>query len=189
VAEISREHSAADTHGEISRPDVTGAEVTHFEEAREPVMQSEPVAEVHVESVPESHTALEMPAAQAEPGIGEILPSLHAVATTASVLEHEDSETVKSRAAAWENWRQTRDAGEAKTTSLEAVGEEPEAPLPAPPDSAAMAVAAGAEQISHEVPPPAAEASSDVASIVESLLADLRPRLMEEISRKMAGKK
>jgi hypothetical protein len=31
--------------------------------------------------------------------------------------------------------------------------------------------------------------TADVASIVESVLADLRPKLMEEISRKMAQKK
>ena len=30
---------------------------------------------------------------------------------------------------------------------------------------------------------------SDVASIVDSVLADLRPKLMKEISRKMAEKK
>jgi len=36
---------------------------------------------------------------------------------------------------------------------------------------------------------PPAENPSDVASIVDSVLADLRPRLMAEITRKMAEKK
>jgi len=50
-------------------------------------------------------------------------------------------------------------------------------------------VAAGAEQIPHETPAPSAENSSDIASIVDSVLADLRPKLMAEISRKMSEKK
>jgi hypothetical protein len=56
-------------------------------------------------------------------------------------------------------------------------------------EAAAMAVAAGAEQRALEVTPPSAENPTDVASIVDSVLADLRPRLMAEISRKMAEKK
>jgi hypothetical protein len=52
-----------------------------------------------------------------------------------------------------------------------------------------MAVAAGAEHIAQEVPEPSPENPADVASIVDSVLADLRPRLMAEISRKMAQKK
>jgi hypothetical protein len=55
-----------------------------------------------------------------------------------------------------------------------------------------MAAAAGAE-----LPPPVTSASqaeqatdiADIAGIVDSVLADLRPRLMAEISRKMAEKK
>ena len=64
------------------------------------------------------------------------------------------------------------------------------APVEAAPVEAAMAVAAGAEQIAQEVSAAAQHANAaDVASIVDSVLAGLRPRLMEEISRKMAEKK
>ena len=49
-----------------------------------------------------------------------------------------------------------------------------------------MAVAAGAEQLAQEATP---DNPADVASIVDSVLADLRPRLMAEITRKMAEKK
>ena len=102
----------------------------------------------------------------------------------------ESSETVKSTAAAWATWRQIRDASEPKPTPEPS---RPEFETPAPPadESAAMAAAAGAEQLLHDrdTPSPASESSSDVASIVESVLADLRPRLMAEISRKMAEKK
>ena len=71
-------------------------------------------------------------------------------------------------------------------------------------EPAAMAVAAGAEQspqdatisslaISSETfsseAATHADNAADVASIVDSVLADLRPKLMAEISRKMAEKK
>jgi hypothetical protein len=52
-----------------------------------------------------------------------------------------------------------------------------------------MAAAASAEtapELSATLPP---ENPADVASIVDSVLADLRPRLMAEISRKMSEKK
>ena len=62
-------------------------------------------------------------------------------------------------------------------------------PEPVPAEPAAMAVAAGAEQILQEASAAPQAEPADVASIVESVLANLRPKLMEEISRKMAEKK
>jgi CheY-like chemotaxis protein len=99
----------------------------------------------------------------------------------------EDSETVKSTAAAWASWRQIRDTGDAKPA--EPSRQEFEMPAHEPEPAAAMAAAAGAEQILHDTPAPSSENPSDVASIVDSVLADLRPKLMAEISRKMAEKK
>jgi len=99
----------------------------------------------------------------------------------------EDSETVKSTAAAWASWRQIRDTGDAKPA--EPSRQEFEMPSQEPEPAAAMAVAAGAEQILHDTSVPHSENPSDVASIVDSVLADLRPKLMAEISRKMAEKK
>ena len=99
----------------------------------------------------------------------------------------EDSETVKSTAAAWASWRQIRDTGDAKPA--EPSRQEFEMPAQEPEPAAAMAVAAGAEQSLHDTPALSSENPSDVASIVDSVLADLRPKLMAEISRKMAEKK
>jgi two-component system chemotaxis response regulator CheY len=99
-----------------------------------------------------------------------------------------DSEAVKSTAAAWASWRQIRDThkdGEA----VQAQTREFEVSESAPAETAAMAVAAGAEQIVQETSAAPKGDSADVASIVESVLANLRPKLMEEISRKMAEKK
>jgi CheY-like chemotaxis protein len=89
---------------------------------------------------------------------------------------------VKTTAAAWASWRQIRDTD--SKPAAEPVHQELE--VPAPVDSAAMAAAAGAEQPAQETAP---ENPGDVASIVDSVLADLRPRLMAEITRKMAEKK
>ncbi|MDQ1387103.1 MAG: hypothetical protein QOF56_557 [Acidobacteriaceae bacterium] len=100
-----------------------------------------------------------------------------------------DSETVKTSAAAWASWRQVRDTGKS-SEEPETQPQESAAPDSVPCDTAALAVAAGAE---HALPEASAAAPSgnpaDVASIVDSVLADLRPKLMEEITRKMAEKK
>jgi hypothetical protein len=101
----------------------------------------------------------------------------------------EDPETVKTTAAAWASWRHIRDTVDANVAPKEP--EQPEVDLPASAsiESAAMAVAAGAEQAAQETAAPKTENPSDVESIVDSVLADLRPRLMAEITRKMSEKK
>jgi hypothetical protein len=63
------------------------------------------------------------------------------------------------------------------------------APESAPIETAALAVAAGAEQALLEAAAAPSGEAHNVASIVDSVLADLRPKLMEEISRKMSEKK
>jgi CheY-like chemotaxis protein len=89
-----------------------------------------------------------------------------------------ESETVKSTAAAWANWRQIRDS---KT-------EDAGAPESTPVEANAAAAAAGAER-ALSANSEQEEHPADVASIVDSVLADLRPKLMKEISRKMSEKK
>lgn len=95
-----------------------------------------------------------------------------------------DHETVKSRAAAWASWRQIRDTGKS-------AGEDRSQEFDAGPtrEANAAAAAAGAEQSLSSTSPEEHENPSDVASIVDSVLADLRPKLMKEISRKIAEKK
>ncbi len=89
-----------------------------------------------------------------------------------------EQEEIKNAAAAWSSWRQIRDTGN---------GSEASEPAAVEPLESARAVAAGAEQIVQEAE--AKDNPADVASIVDSVLADLRPKLMAEISRKMAEKK
>jgi len=139
----------------------------------------------------ESPTPQELPhAPQVEPAMAEAAAaSSNAFAPIVHAEEHrEESAAVKSTAAAWASWRQIRDTGETRNAP-EPSREESNLPVPEPAESAAMAVAAGAEQAAQETAAPAAENPADVASIVDSVLADLRPRLMAEISRKMSEKK
>jgi len=96
-----------------------------------------------------------------------------------------DYETVKTTAAAWANWRETHVPSKGNG---EMQVQESEAHEPVPPETA-RAVAAGAEQALQNVQAIPSENPADVASIVDSVLADLRPKLMAEISRKMAEKK
>jgi hypothetical protein len=97
-----------------------------------------------------------------------------------------EPDTATTTAAAWANWRRVRESGHPKPAS-DAPSQQSETSLPK--DAAAMAVAAGAEKAPEEA---SAESESDpaaIASIVDSVLADLRPRIFEEISRKMGKKK
>jgi two-component system chemotaxis response regulator CheY len=155
-----------------------------------PGAESEPPVPVEVTSQP-----IEAPAAvsaAAETKVDDSLPAGEPpIAEIAAAIPEvvPDLEAVKSSAAAWANWSHTHDPGVNATAAAEARPAEFEAPVPNHEDSAAMAVAAGAEHIAQEVPEPSPENPSDVASIVDSVLADLRPRLMAEISRKMSQKK
>jgi CheY-like chemotaxis protein len=152
-----------------------------------------------------SEASQELPSAKVTQG-AEALPSRAYAPLTRAVepqaVESEaeqdnkpklDTETLKSTAAAWATWRQIRDTSKgpevAQADPKETQSTDFGASQSASEESAA-AVAAGAEhslQASTAAEP--SRNSSDVASIVDSVLADLRPKLMEEISRKMAQKK
>jgi len=108
-------------------------------------------------------------------------------------MARKESEIAETTAAAWASWRRIRETGDSKATPAgsskpKQQDEEDEDETPAPPDTAAMAVAAGAEKTPEE-PAAAPEESPEIASIVDSVLADMRPRIVEEISRKMGKKK
>jgi hypothetical protein len=118
----------------------------------------------------------DMTGAIANPAVGE-----GSRATT-----NNDSGAAETTAAAWASWRQIRESGDSKTLSEKTSDFDAAS---TPPDTAARAVAAGAEKTPEEV---SAESGSDpeaIASIVDSVLADLRPKIFEEISRKMGKKK
>ena len=182
------------------------AETSPTVEFAKPNQDPEPVAEF---VSPVAETKGDDPAGLGAPGERELQPAPQAEAAMAEsagdassafahATEHAleptaepkpDSEAVKSTAAAWASWRQVRDTNKG-SEAVNAHSKEFEAPESAPAETTAMAVAAGAEQIMQEASAaPTNGDPKDVASIVDSVLADLRPKLMEEISRKMAEKK
>jgi len=99
-------------------------------------------------------------------------------------LAKKESEEAESTAAAWASWQQIRESGDSNSGS-EVSSHPPESS--APQDAAAMAAAAGAEKAPEEAS--AESESAAIANIVDSVLADLRPKIFEEISRKMGKKK
>jgi CheY-like chemotaxis protein len=94
-------------------------------------------------------------------------------------MAKKESEMAATTAAAWASWRRIRetDGKSAEKESGDASDRE----------EAAMAVAAGAEKAPEEASADS-ELSPEIASIVDSVLADLRPKIVEEISRKLKKK-
>ncbi len=140
-------------------------------------------------AAPELASAAPVSSNTTEPA-ATIEPAARATKDTA----RKESEIAETTAAAWASWRRIRESGDAKATSAhpakanqaaEEVGEEK---TTTPQDAAAMAVAAGAEK-SPEESTAGPEESGDIANIVDSVLADMRPRIVEEISRKLGKKK
>ena len=100
-------------------------------------------------------------------------------------MAKKESEIAATTAAAWASWRRIRETGDTKSTSApETESESAESPR----EESAMAVAAGAEKAPEEASGDS-EVSPEIASIVDSVLADLRPKIVEEISRKLGKKK
>ena len=153
-----------------------------------PPQFNEPIPEPVAQSV----SKIAEPASTPEPAVIEAASSVSPEEPKQEESKKEDHKeetiTVKSTAAAWANWRQIRDTGDAKADTPQPAHPEFDTPVSQP---AVMAAAAGAEQIPQntDIPIPPTETPTDVSSIVDSVLADLRPRLMAEISRKMAEKK
>ena len=105
-----------------------------------------------------------------------------------NVPQEDEKELAATTAAAWASWRQIRDSvpGSKHDASVSSEHLQDRALV-----ANALAVAAGAESSPAEVAmKPAPDVNSQtVASIVDSLLAELRPRIVEEISRKLAAEK
>jgi CheY-like chemotaxis protein len=121
------------------------------------------------------------PGMQAESSVvAEVPAGMDSIAAAAGVDSGRESEL----AAAWQNWKQIRES--ILSSQL-------------PKDVAAATPASGPEEVRNEAPPAFAEAetaseagpseSAVIANIVDSVLAELKPKLMEEISKKMKKEK
>jgi CheY-like chemotaxis protein len=96
---------------------------------------------------------------------------------------HQEPDLAAATAAAWASWKLVHRSSEEndRSPASSAAGDSTQ------PDTAAMAAAVGGNNSVEEKPADLAS-DPDVASIVESVLADLRPKIVLEISRKL-GKK
>ena len=86
-------------------------------------------------------------------------------------------------AAAWASWRKIRETGSKPTAGSSSMENDE---LSESKD-AAMAVAAGAERSPEDAE--SLDSDPEIASIVDSVLADMRPKIVEEIARKLGKKK
>ena len=110
---------------------------------------------------------------------------------THETAQKKDSE-LAATAAAWASWRQIREtAGSGTSENAERAKDfEVENPPAAERESAAMAVAAGAEKSPEEGPAADfTDEAKNIASLVDSVMAELRPKIVAEISKKLASEK
>jgi CheY-like chemotaxis protein len=147
------------------------------EESPAIVERLETIEPVAVSQVPADHPPVENAAA---PELAESADTTHGGIPERAKKE---SDIAATTAAAWASWRRVRETGDPK----DAAQSKNKAEEKASTEEAAMAVAAGAEKSPEDVP--AASESPEIASIVDSVLADLRPKIVEEITRKLGKKK
>ena len=155
-------------------------------------------APVPVESAPES---VSQPSAEAEKMIAE--PAAALVLERPAVPQADASEAEKQQPAAVSTSMSSQEAiasretpSETQRESVAAKALEESAELraseaasalaekPAPHDTAAMAAAVGGKAVEES----ASDADPAIATIVDSVLANLRPKIVEEISRKLGRK-
>jgi CheY-like chemotaxis protein len=105
------------------------------------------------------------------------------VAEPVADARRQEPDLAAATAAAWASWKRVHQSSEENDRSPASSA----AHDSTPPDTAAMAAAVGGKSPVEEKPADPAS-DPDVASIVDSVLADLRPKIVQEISRKL-GKK
>jgi hypothetical protein len=138
-----------------------------------------------------SEASLEQtPASQISSDTPESVPTAEPVAGGTRDTGKKESEIAETTAAAWASWRRIRESSDSKPSSAQSSKSNGEAEheTPSPQDTAAMAVAAGAEKAPEDTLA-APEDSGDIANIVDSVLAEMRPKIVAEISKKMGKKK
>jgi hypothetical protein len=160
-----------------------------FAIAAVPQTDGQPLNAEKAEATP-SNDIVAQPATAATVSLEPVSSELTAAAANEPVpasvgTAKNESDPSATTAAAWASWRRIRESGDSKAVPEKS--SDPEG-ASATQDVAARAVAAGAEK----TPEGSSDNESDptaIASIVDSVLADLRPRIYEEISRKMGKKK
>jgi CheY-like chemotaxis protein len=155
---------------EETRPEESPKDQIQAEHKVVPADVSEPIAANEDSEAADKESAAEVSTSDsASPIAGGIDP-----------MAKKESDISATTAAAWASWRKIRETGGSKTSKdSEDVSE--------PKDEAAKAVAVGAESNPEEVT--ALDSDPEIANIVDSVLADMRPKIVEEIARKLGKKK
>jgi len=186
-------------------PDQTGTEISHSEP--ETGQHGEPTG-VAVEAV-EEHSSVPVSAESTHPEPDG--DTVRAEAISDSAPAGSDSQTgvaepqavavpapavpelsVMPSDSAADEGRETAglsEPGPAGSTSSSSEAWQHSADLNEPAQPAAMAAAAGAEKSPEDLSASAESDSGEIASIVDSVLADLRPKIVAEISKKLGKKR
>jgi CheY-like chemotaxis protein len=179
-AEMQQAHAA--TAGAI------GPEIPEQDQVTSPVQAVAEIA-THTESVNPTGAAFAAAAsasASSQPSAISTQPVGEAAGDTPSAPEAE-MPMPSEAAAAWENWQQIREAvmSPQKAAAIaESVAEIAQASVAAQEPASKEDSAA-----SNNVSTAPAEEDNSINDIVDSVLADLKPRLMAEIAKKLAAKK
>lgn len=156
-------------------PEVVASAPAFTETPAPETIQAEASPEVPVAEAPESHLSQE----SVEPASTAVTKE---TSGGLSDMAKKESEIAATTAAAWASWRRIRENADGQ--SVDHADRESDTPR----DEAARAVAAGAEKAPEEASGES-EVTPEIANIVDSVLADLRPKIVEEISRKLGKKK
>jgi len=171
---ISAETASA-ASSEAAYQDLTELDLTN----QNPTGESLADQEQHAEELMSASAEEQASEAPASPTISAVFAS-----EMEASLEKKDPDMAATTAAAWASWRRSREGGAHATES----SDELRSISNSNSNDAAMAVAAGAENSPEDVTD-GFESDPAIASIVDSVLAGLRPKIVEEISRKLGKKK
>jgi len=139
-------------------------------------------------SIPETNEEAAYAAAASVSGITPLAVSDTRVASNAPVMEEGEKHREAELAAAWQNWKQIRESivGSGITAQIADVAAAELKAADQPPEPPATQAEAESE---HTAAPSSSDSKAEsaaIASIVDSVLAELKPKLVEEIAKKMS---
>jgi len=157
------------------------------EESSAPISEKpESASPVHEKEYSAEATA-SAPATHANEPVEATEPAVEGIKDVPKEAANKESEIAETTAAAWASWRRIRESGDGKGSAHSEKHAASKEEKSLAQETSARAVAAGAEK-SPEDPTASSQESPEIASIVDSVLAGMRPKIVEEISRKL-GKK
>src|SRR5438445_4254774 len=139
-------------------------------------------------SIPETNEEAAYAAAASASGITTLAVSDTRVASNAPVMEEGEKHREAELAAAWQNWKQIRESivGSGITAQIADVAAAELKAADQPPEPPATQTEAESE---HTAAPSSSDSKAEsaaIASIVDSYLAELKLKLVEEIAKKMS---